>query len=160
MSPERPLCFVLLPFGVKKDPATLTEINFDAIYEQAIRPAIEGAGLDPIRADEERTGGIIHKPMFERLLLCDYAIADLTTGNPNVYYELGVRHATRPATTLAIFADHQRLPFDLNFLRSLPYRLGEGNRFGPREASELASKLTHRLLDLRSGVNDGPAVDS
>jgi len=149
-----------MPFGVKKDPITLAEIDFDEIYEQAIRPAVEGAGLEPIRADEERTGGIIHKPMFERLLLCDYAIADLTTGNANVYYELGVRHATRPSTTLAIFADHQRLPFDLNFLRALPYRLGEGNRFGPREASELTSKLTQRLLDLRSDAKGEPAVDS
>jgi len=160
MSPERPLCFVLMPFGVKKDPVTQAEINFDAIYEGAIRPGVEAAGLEPIRADEERTGGIIHKPMFERLLLCDYAVADLTLGNPNVFYELGVRHATRPATTLAIFADQQRLPFDLNFLRALPYRLGEGSRFGPEEASDLQSKMTRRLANLRNDAKNAPAVDS
>lgn len=154
------MCFVLMPFGTKKDPATGVEINFDDIYEQAIRPAIEAAHLEPIRADEERTGGIIHKPMFERLLLCDYAVADLTTGNPNVYYELGVRHAARPATTVAIFADLQKPPFDLNLLRALPYRLGEGGRFGPAEASELTVKLTKRLLDLRNLAKEQSPVDS
>ena len=38
--------------------------------------------------------GFIHKPMFERLMLCPFAIADLTTANPNVFYELGVRQAS------------------------------------------------------------------
>ncbi len=149
-----------MPFGTKKDPVSQLEINFDAVYEQAIRPGIQGAGMEAIRADEERTGGIIHKPMFERLLLCEFAVADLTTANANVYYELGVRHAVRPSTTIAIFADQQRLPFDLTFLRALPYRLGESNRFGPKEAGELASQLTRRLLDLREVGGDEPTVDS
>ncbi|MGD2114277.1 MAG: hypothetical protein PVG07_04435, partial [Acidobacteriota bacterium] len=86
----RPLCFVLMPFGEKPDAAGAV-IDFDAVYEELIRPAVEAAGLEPLRADEERVGGIIHKPMFERLVLCDYAVADLTTANANVFYELGVR---------------------------------------------------------------------
>src|SRR5215813_3992236 len=117
---ETPLCFVLMPFGKKKDPTGGPDIDFDAIYEGAIRPAIEDAAMDPIRADEEITGGIIHKPMFERLLLCDFAVADLTTANPNVFYELGVRHAARPYSTLPIFAANQKLAFDVNYLRALP----------------------------------------
>ena len=157
---NRPFCFVLMPFGTKKDPASQIEINFDAVYEQAIRPGINGADMEAIRADEERAGGIIQKPMFERLLLCDFAIADLTTGNPNVYYELGVRHAVRPSTTIAVFADQQRLPFDIQYLRALPYRLGESNRFGPKEAGELASKLTHSLRELREIARGETAVDS
>jgi tetratricopeptide (TPR) repeat protein len=159
MSQDQALCFVLMPFGAKKDPATGAEINFDDIYEKAIRPAVEAANLEPIRADEERTGGIIHKPMFERLLLCEYAVADLTTSNPNVYYELGVRHAVRPATTVAIFADG-RLPFDLNLLRALPYRLGDGGNFGAAEATELTEKLTKRLIELRTLSHEQSPVDS
>src|SRR5687768_7009206 len=100
-----PLCFVLMPFSKKRDPTGGPEINFDAIYELAIGPAIEDAGLKPIRADHEVTGGIIHKAMFERLLLCDFAVADLSTANANVFYELGVRHSTRPFSTVAIFAE-------------------------------------------------------
>ena len=53
----RPLCFVLMPFGTKKD-ASEKEINFDIVYRSFIRPAIELAGLDPIRADEEQAGGL------------------------------------------------------------------------------------------------------
>jgi tetratricopeptide (TPR) repeat protein len=149
-----------MPFGTKKDPGTQLEIDFDAVYEQAVRPGIQGADMEAVRADEERTGGIIHKPMFERLLLCEFAVADLTTGNPNVYYELGVRHAARPSTTVAIFAGQQRLFFDLQYLRALPYRLGEGNRFGPKEASDLASRLTRHLQELRKVAADEPAMDS
>lgn len=78
----RPLCFVLMPFGTKRHPGGGPDIDFDAIYERGIRPGLEAANLEPIRADEERTGGITHKAMFERLLLCDFAIADVTTGSP------------------------------------------------------------------------------
>ena len=155
-----PLCFVLMPFGNKKDPASGLDIDFDHIYEAAIRPGIEAAGMEPIRADEERTGGIIHKPMFERLLLCDYAVADLTTANANVFYELGVRHAVRPATTLAIFASHQVLPFDVDFLRAVPYALGEGNRFGSAEADRLAGDLGRRLEELKTLQEKHAATDS
>src|SRR6478609_6842971 len=157
---DNPLCFVLMPFGTKKDPTGGPDINFDSVYEQAIRPAIEAAGMDAIRADEELTGGIIQKPMFERLLLCDFALADLTTANPNVFYELGVRHAVRPATTLAIFARHQSLPFDIAYLRSLSYELGEGNRFTTSEASALRGALTRRLTELRKVAREDAASDS
>ncbi len=92
---NRPLCFVLMPFGKKPD-GSGRSIDFDAVYANVIAPAIEAADLEPLRADEEQSGGIIHKAMFERLLLCEYAVADLTTANPNVFYELGVRHALRP----------------------------------------------------------------
>src|SRR6516162_2590001 len=118
----KPLCFVLMPFGRKPD-ADGRIIDFDAVYEQFIKPAIEAAELESIRADEERVGGIIHKPMFERLILCEFAVADLTTANANVFYELGVRHAVRPASTVLLFSGNSRLPFDVDLLRALPYWL-------------------------------------
>jgi tetratricopeptide (TPR) repeat protein len=158
--PEKPLCFVLMPFGAKKDPAGGPDIDFDAIYQKAIQPAVENAGMECIRADEERTGGIIHKPMFERLLLCDFAVADLTTANPNVFYELGIRHAARPATTLAIFAKNTRLPFDVNFLRALAYELAPGNAFTDAEAGPLGSAIERRLRELRDLARQGGAADS
>jgi tetratricopeptide (TPR) repeat protein len=149
-----------MPFEKKPDPAGGADIDFDRIYKNAIEPGIDAAGMDPIRADEERTGGIIHKPMFERLLLCDYAVADLTTANANVFYELGVRHTARPRTTLTIFAKHQPIPFDVNFLRSLPYDLGKNNVFGDKEANRLRDQVAERLRNLRDlTVNQAP-VDS
>ena len=105
----RPYCFVLMPFGQKKDAGGATT-DFDAVYRDVIRPAIDAADLAPIRADEEKVGGIIQKPMYERLLFCDYAVADLTTANANVFYELGVRHAVRPHSTVTLASKTTRLP--------------------------------------------------
>ena len=150
----KPLCFVLMPFGRKLDDQG-RQIAFDAVYREMIAPAIEDAGLEPIRADEETIGGGIHKPMFERLLLCEYAIADLTTANPNVYYELGVRHAVRPRSTLLVFCDGTRLPFDIAPLRGIPYRIdGDGLPLEPREH---AARLAERLRSVRADhADDSP----
>src|SRR5215510_4885533 len=160
MAAEHPLCFVLMPFGIKKDPVTSAEINFDFIYQQVIRPAIGAAEMEPIRADEERTGGIIHKAMFERLLLCDFAIADLTCANANVFYELGVRHAVRPATTVVIFGRNHTLPFDVQYVRALPYELGAGNKFTDAEATALCDALTQKLRDVLARASTDTVADS
>src|SRR3990170_5674855 len=119
---SRPLCFVLMPFG-KKPNAAGSVVDFDEVYKDIIAPAVLSAGLEPLRADEEQAGWIIHKAMFERLILCEYAVADLTTANANVFYELGIRHAVRPWTTVLIFAARARLPFDVAPLRALPYQV-------------------------------------
>lgn len=156
----QPLCFVLMPFGSKPDPTGRPPIDFNRIYETGIRPAIKAAGMAPLRADEEKTGGIIHKPMFERLLLCEYAVADLTTANANVFYELGVRHTARPRTTQAIYGKHQPIPFDVNYLRALGYELGKNNEFGPRQAAALAAALTRRLKRLRKVAAGSVEPDS
>lgn len=158
--PRKPLCFVIMPFGIKKDWSSGLEINFNAIYDLGIRPGIEAAGLEPIRADEEQTGGIIHKPMFERLILCDFAVADLTTANANVFYEIGVRHAVRPATTLTIFAEKHLPPFDVNYLRSVPYAMGENNSFGAAEGQKLAEVIARRLRELKDLQVKGEVKDS
>lgn len=149
----RELCFVLMPFGKKPD-ASGSLVDFDAVYSELIAPAIVKADLDPLRADEEMTGGIIHKPMFERLMLCPYAVADLSTANANVFYELGIRHAVRPYSTVLIFAEGGRLPFDLAPMRALPYKLTPN---GTPEGATLAQEaLTLRLKDARNYKADSP----
>lgn len=132
-----------MPFGKKPDLAG-SMIDFDKVYNDLIAPAITAAQLDPLRADEEQAGGIIHKPMFERLILCEFAVADLTTANANVFYELGVRHATRPYSTVLIFSGASRLPFDVAPLRALPYTIGPDG--SPVDISETRRALTERLL--------------
>lgn len=157
--PARPLCFVLMPFGQKPDPRGGPPIDFDAIYERGLKLAIKDAGLEPIRADAERTGGIVHKAMFERLLLCEFAVADLTTGSANVFYELGVRHAVRQRTTLPVFAQGHLPPFDLNLVRCLPYRLGKHNAFGDEEAAAFRNAVGERLTTLK-GEHFAASTDS
>lgn len=152
----RPLCFVLMPFGTKPDPSG-TIVDFDAVYLELIRPAIEEAELDPIRADEEQTGGIIHTAMFERLILCEYAVADLTTANANVFYELGVRHAMRPWTTVLLFAEGGRLPFDVAPLRAMPYRLGGDGK--PSDIAGTKTEIGKRLRLARTPAKDSPLFE-
>jgi hypothetical protein len=118
----RPLCFVVMPFGRKTSPEGLV-VDFNQVYQQLIAPAIDAAELEPLRADEEEIGGFIQKPMFERLILCEFAVADLTLANPNVFYELGIRHAVRPWSTVLLMAEGSRLPIDVHALRTLFYRL-------------------------------------
>ncbi len=140
----QPLLFVAMPFGKKLDPSSRVEIDFDRVYEQAIAPAAEIADLEVIRADEEIQGGLIHVGMFERLLLAEIVVADLTALNANVFYELGIRHAARPRTTIPIFARMTRLPFDLEPIRAVPYDL-RGGHLGDEEAARLRDALVARL---------------
>src|SRR6202048_483136 len=154
----KPLCFVLMPFGQKPD-AVGVMVDFDAVYRDLITPAREEAGMEPLRADEEMTGGIIHKPMFERLILCEYAVGDLTTANANVFYELGVRHAVRPWSTVLLYAGSSRLPFDVAPLRALPYKLSSSGL--PDDLAKCRAELVKRLKEAQDSVTQsGAATDS
>lgn len=161
----RPLCFVLMPFGRKQDGAGRL-IDFDAVYRQIIAPAVAAAGLEPIRADEEQVGGTIHKPMYERLMLCEFAVADVTGANPNVYYELGIRHAVRPCSTIILFAEGTSLPFDIALLRGLPYRLGasgepadpEGDKLNIVQRLQAANQDPHDDSPLFTLIQDMPRI--
>jgi hypothetical protein len=150
---NRQLCFVLMPFGRKTDASGMT-IDFDSVYEQLIAPAVRAADLEVIRADEELVGGIVHKPMFERLILCEYAVADLTFANANVFYELGVRHAVRPYSTVLLFGAGTRLPFDVQLDRALPYPLSANGELQDPEPAR--QQLTDRLLAAREASVDSP----
>lgn len=149
----RELCFVLMPFGRKQDAAGKL-IEFDAVYNELIAPAIVEADLEPIRADQEEVGGIIHKPMFERLVLCRYAVADLTAANANVFYELGVRHAIRPFSTVLLFAEGSRLPFDVQDLHCIPYPLRDDGK--PKDVDATRHNLCEALRAARDANTDSP----
>ena len=152
---KAPLCFVLMPFGTKAN-ADGSTINFDRVYQDLIAPAVRDAELEPIRADQEVFGGIIHKPMFERLILCPFAVADLTTANANVYYELGVRHAFKPFSTVQIIAEGSRLPFDVQMLRTIPYKLGVDGVPDHAGAAATSTAIAKFLKEARTGAKDSP----
>ena len=141
-----PLCFVLMPFGTKTD-GNKKEINFDTVYNSFIKPAIIEAGLEPIRADEETSGGFIHKPMYERLMFCQFAVADLSFANANVFYELGIRHALKPFTTISIFEVGTKIPFDTAPLRTFPYV------FENNEVQDVKTKITNLAGYIKEGVD-------
>jgi hypothetical protein len=147
------LCFVMMPSGRKRD-GKGREIDFDAVYAEIVQPAIEAAGLEPIRADEGNAGGFVHKPMLERLILCDVMIADLTGADPAVCYELGIRHGVRPSSTVLLFREGAPLPLNAEALLALPYAIDAAGR--PSDAGRDGAALLRRLKDCGSQGVDSP----
>src|SRR4051812_45315500 len=143
--------FVITPFGEKKAPGG-TAIDFDSIYRDLFAPAIAAAGLMPHRADADRRGGSIHSDMFQGLLLSEFVVADLTLDNPNVWYEIGVRHALRASGAVLTYALRDRLPFDLAGQRMVRYTLA-GGQLDParieKERVALTEAITATLGDWR-----------
>jgi tetratricopeptide (TPR) repeat protein len=117
--------FIVMPFGRKAGPDK-TIIDFDQVFEILLKPAVESAGLSAYRADSEQRGGSIHSDMFQGLLLSEFVVADLTLDNPNVWYEIGVRHALRSSGAVLTYALRDRLPFDLAGQRMVRYILADG----------------------------------
>jgi tetratricopeptide (TPR) repeat protein len=144
-----------MPFGRKIDAAGRVT-NFDSVFNKIIAPAVEQAGLEPIRADEEKIGGTIHKPMFERLMLCHYAVADITGANPNVFYELGIRHALRPASTAILFVEGTVIPFDIALVRGIPYKTDAGGE--PVNPEITMAAITQHLTVARSTPHDDSPI--
>jgi hypothetical protein len=147
-------CFVLMGFGEKTDFRTDRKLNLDKTYK-IIQSAVEACGVSCIRADDIIHSSVIDKPMYEQLLEADIAIADLSTSNENAIYELGVRHALRPNTTIVIAESRFSFPFDLNHLLIRTYdHLGTGIDF------EEAERLKKNLMDAIRTLLDTNEVDS
>ncbi|NEP12327.1 MAG: SLATT domain-containing protein [Symploca sp. SIO2C1] len=115
-----PHAFVVMPFGRKQGRDGLW-IDFNSIYQNLIKPALEEAGFEPFRADEESVSGDILTDMFQELLLADLVLTDLSIDNANVFYELGVRHALRKRGLVHIQCGRAYLPYDIFNVRALPY---------------------------------------
>src|SRR5262245_42249758 len=106
-------CFVIMGFGEKTDFQSKPQrvLNLNRTYEDIIEPTVKAAGLSCIRADQIIHSTVIDKPMYEQLLDADLVIADLSTSNANAIYELGVRHALRPYTTIVMAESKFAFPF-------------------------------------------------
>jgi tetratricopeptide (TPR) repeat protein len=152
-----PLCFVLVPVGHGSD-GPGSSIDFDAVYQEVLSPAIRAARLQPIRADDGVAGGIIRGPMLERLVLCEFAVADLTFADPDVFYGLGVRHAVRPSSTVVVFASGTGRSSGVALDRGLPYAVDDAGR--PEDVTTAREQLTERLLAARGSATHDPVVDS
>ncbi len=109
-------CFVVMGFGIKTDLATGRKLNLDKSYNALIKPVVESKGLVCVRADEIRHSGSIDLPMYQELLTADVVVADISTANANAFYELGLRHALRPKTTIVMSESEMTYPFDLNHI--------------------------------------------
>jgi hypothetical protein len=154
-----PTCFVVMGFGKKTDFETGRTLDLDKTYRNIIKPAAMAAGLDCKRADEIPHSGVIDVPMYKLLLTADVVVADLSTSNKNAFYELGVRHALRPHTTIVICEDGaQSFPFDVNHVLIRKYHhMGEGIDFDEVERfrGDLTTAIT-RIMNETPRASDSP----
>lgn len=153
---DKKVCFVVMGFGKKPDYETGRVLDLDATYEAIIQPAVEANNMTCIRADEITHSGIIDAPMYQLLLQADLVVADISTGNPNAVYELGVRHALRPNSTIIMKESEGRLHFDLNHINTFQYE-HMGQDIGNREATRAKDALQLLILNvLADGKHDSP----
>lgn len=150
------ICFVVMGFGKKTDYETGRTLDLDATYEAIIKPVLEEVGIRSIRSDDVLQSGTIDKKMFEMLLRADLVIADISTGNVNAVYELGVRHGLRSRATIIMSEEEGRLHFDLNHIATFRYRhLGED--IGSREAVRARKELVNLVRAvMESDESDSP----
>ena len=128
---QRDNCFVMMPFS---DP-------FNIYYERLYRPAIEDAGLEPVRADDLFRPGVIVSDLWSMIQEAKVLLAELTTKNANVFYKLGLAHAIgKPIVLVSETLDD--VPFDLQQLRVLLY-----NKDDPTWGEKLMAEITTAIKE-------------
>ena len=153
---EKRRCLVIMPFGQKSLPGNPeAKHDFDYVYEHIIEPAIISADMQPIRGDKLLETGLIHQQLFESLRDSEFVIADLSFHNPNVFYELGVRHVMAERGTLLLRREGEPLPFNLDICRALTYEF-DGTEFSSEETVCLREKITDILRGAHKYLPDSP----
>ena len=102
-------CFVIMPFGAD---STESKKRFDGVYKGIIVPAVREAGYEPVREDITGTPGSIPKSIIQKLATSEMVVADLSGMNPNVFYELGIRHVFSKCGTVLLIHKSEKIPFD------------------------------------------------
>ncbi|MGZ8928043.1 MAG: hypothetical protein ACXW03_06260 [Methylobacter sp.] len=110
-------CFVIMPIA---DTDGYPKGHFGHVYENIIRPSCEMAGYNPVRADEVKETNLIHLDILKKLIEAPIAICDLSSRNPNVLFELGIRQAFDKPVVLIQEKDTPKI-FDITPLRYLEY---------------------------------------
>ncbi len=151
-SVEGMTCFVIMPYGVKEDPYSHETTDFDQVYRDLIKPAARELGLDCKRSDEVNQAGLIHREMIDSIINADVCIVDITTGNPNVMYELGIRHTAWKSGTIIIRRRDNRIPFNIAGMRAMDYDVGD-----PASAS-LSDKLIQQRELLKTNLRNSLLV--
>lgn len=137
-------CFVIMAIGDQEiDGQKFTYNDLKGKYDNLIKEAVLKArpNLEVVRADEISLPGTITTDIITRIMHSDYVIADVTFPNPNVFYELGLRHACRPGTVIIKDKSGPSVPFDIAHLRYVEY---ENSTAGLKNlASQLSSYFDH-----------------
>ncbi|CAH2403128.1 tetratricopeptide repeat protein [Mesorhizobium escarrei] len=145
----RPRCFVVMPYG-KKPVRRDLEVDFDAVYERLLVPALRQAGCTWFRSSEETTSADIRTGMFYELATSDFVLSDISILNANVFYELGVRHGLSGRGSILVhggWADH---PIDIAVDKSFRY---SGKLFAvKRPKPEVQREVEPDWLEIREEI--------
>lgn len=138
-------CFIMMPFA---DP-------HGTYYTKIYEPAIRKAGLRPVRADDEIFGtGKIIDQIWTGINKAKVLVAELTTRNPNVFYELGLAHALKKPVVL-VSSNEPDVPFDLKHIRVIYYDVNDpfwGNKLIDKVAENILSALQNPDEALFPGI--------
>lgn len=113
--PERKTCFVISPIGADGSP---TRKRSDKLLKYLVERVMNPRGYVVERADKVGEPGIITNQIVRRIVDCDVLIADLTEHNPNVFYELAIRHGLKKPFVHPIDAK-EKIPFDNAQVRAI-----------------------------------------
>ncbi len=137
-------CFFIAPIG---EAGTQTREDSDRVLRRIVRPAVNPLGFAAIRADEISTPGIITRQVLELVVGSPLVIADLTGHNPNVFYELAIRHAIRKPF-VQIIRENDTIPFDVAIARTVRYD------FDVDSAQDAIDEITRQIESLESDPSD------
>jgi hypothetical protein len=113
---KKRICFVISPIGVE---GSDIRRRADQVLRHIISPAAEASGFSTVRADQISEPGLITTQVIQHIIDDPLVIADLTGSNPNVFYELAIRHAIRKPLVQIIQKD-EKIPFDVAGMRTIP----------------------------------------
>ena len=144
--------FIIFPIG--EEGSELSKY-YDSFWNQIIKPVCTEHGYDPVKVDDAYRSNIIALDLLQLLLEADLVIADLSYNNPNVMYELGVRHSTgKPVITL--IKRGEIVPFDIYTIRVIVYDLYDFNSI--EKTRKLLSDLIVHLE--KTNENTSPIIDA
>ena len=115
---ETPECFLIMPIS---DSAGYESGHFQRVRDQIFRPACDAAGYKAVRADDGKATNVIHIDMLKRLIETPMALCDLSSRNPNVLFELGIRQAFDKPVVIVQEEGTERI-FDVSLIRVLDYK--------------------------------------
>ncbi|MFW3426180.1 hypothetical protein ACN9KI_04820 [Aliarcobacter butzleri] len=148
---EKIECFVIMPIS---NQSGYEDNHFTLVYEDIIKPSITNNNMNPVRADETKNTNLIHLDILKKIIQTPIAICDMSSKNPNVFYELGMRQAFDMPTVLLIDED-TKVPFDISGLRYVTYKKDMSYRNVTKAIENLTSALkeTFEKKDDKTEIN-------
>jgi hypothetical protein len=141
----RDYCFVIQPFD---------DGEFDSRYKDVLSPAINSLNIEPYRVDEDSSANVLIDKIEERIRNSRFCLADISTDNPNVWYEVGYALA-RDKEVILISKERTNYPFDIRHRKVISYKTSSPSDFETlhKRIIERASAILKTSIKIDSPVS-------